>query len=548
MSNSRPNFRRWNQWFCLLAALAWPLTAAVAELPGTKLWEYDTGGTYLTAPALAENGMVYFCFTISNTVTGPGGNLLTHVAHKLSAILEDGSRQWEVVIPVRGNVVIGDGQTLFLSGKQSQATTIALPGGVTATTVTTTNGLFALNTDGTIRWQRPAPDDFALGADGNLNGIFLGRNVFATNSTNDPSGFTLAAIQPDGQPQWEIQSSSNSVGATGAVLSVSPSGVFHLAVLTPFSTTNVIPGPGGRSITTITSGAGPLNAIATETMGIRLLSTGRLFSSPVFSARGEALAPSRLLVTNLVVQTIALPGGGTTNVTTLQPGLSPQSSFCAFDSSGQLLWDSGVTSSNFSPAVVAADGTIYVGSVESNLYAISASGALKWQFAAGAAITASPALAGDGTIYFGTEAGMFYALTTNATVDWQFTVGGPICGAPVIGPTGVVYFGSDDGKLYAFQGWAALARSPWPMFRHDPTHTGRAFQVGLHSERPATNGTVQLRLNLEKNASYRLESSTNLVNWQPWTNVTSSTGGVLRVNAPINSGTERKFYRLQGTP
>jgi outer membrane protein assembly factor BamB len=47
--------------------------------------------------------------------------------------------------------------------------------------------------------------------------------------------------------------------------------------------------------------------------------------------------------------------------------------------------------------------------------------------------------------------------------------------APVIGPDGTLYVGSFDGHLYALRTDSpGLARSPWPMFRQNPQHTGAA--------------------------------------------------------------------------
>jgi eukaryotic-like serine/threonine-protein kinase len=60
------------------------------------------------------------------------------------------------------------------------------------------------------------------------------------------------------------------------------------------------------------------------------------------------------------------------------------------------------------PAV--ANGTVYVGSSDHNLYALdAASGALRWQFATGGRVTSSPAVAA-GPVYFGSFDSNLYAL------------------------------------------------------------------------------------------------------------------------------------------
>jgi hypothetical protein len=54
-----------------------------------------------------------------------------------------------------------------------------------------------------------------------------------------------------------------------------------------------------------------------------------------------------------------------------------------------------------------------------------------------------------------------------------FTAGESIEASPVLGPDGTVYVASQDGNLYALVSSSpCLAPSPWPMFRHDPRHTG----------------------------------------------------------------------------
>jgi len=51
-----------------------------------------------------------------------------------------------------------------------------------------------------------------------------------------------------------------------------------------------------------------------------------------------------------------------------------------------------------SPAI-GADGTIYIGSRDTNVYAINPDGSKKWEFATGGDVKSSPAIGADGTIY-----------------------------------------------------------------------------------------------------------------------------------------------------
>jgi outer membrane protein assembly factor BamB len=59
---------------------------------------------------------------------------------------------------------------------------------------------------------------------------------------------------------------------------------------------------------------------------------------------------------------------------------------------------------------VGADGTIYIGSWNGNLYAINPDGSLRWKFATGSTVDSSPAIGNDGSLYFGSEDHNLYAL------------------------------------------------------------------------------------------------------------------------------------------
>jgi outer membrane protein assembly factor BamB len=80
-----------------------------------------------------------------------------------------------------------------------------------------------------------------------------------------------------------------------------------------------------------------------------------------------------------------------------------------------------------------------------------ATGVQRWQFQTGAPIFSTPAIAADGTVYAGSLDGKLYALDgLTGAVKWAFQTGGPIEEAgPGIGPDGTVYVGSDDHKMYA---------------------------------------------------------------------------------------------------
>jgi hypothetical protein len=99
---------------------------------------------------------------------------------------------------------------------------------------------------------------------------------------------------------------------------------------------------------------------------------------------------------------------------------------------------------------VAADGTVYVGSVD-GLHALDGkTGAVKPGFPVVCGdVESAPAIGGDGTVFFGCEDHSFYAVSPSGAQRFKITTGARVTSSPAIGPDGSVYFVSDDGNLYA---------------------------------------------------------------------------------------------------
>ena len=102
-----------------------------------------------------------------------------------------------------------------------------------------------------------------------------------------------------------------------------------------------------------------------------------------------------------------------------------------------------------SPAI-GADGTVYVGSDDGNLYAVEPeTGAELWRFPAGGEIRSSPAVGSDGTIYFGSK-NVLHAVNARGVLKWSFNAGDYIFSSPAVSnESRVVYVGSSNGSLYA---------------------------------------------------------------------------------------------------
>jgi outer membrane protein assembly factor BamB len=150
---------------------------------------------------------------------------------------------------------------------------------------------------------------------------------------------------------------------------------------------------------------------------------------------------------------------------------------------------------------VYADGTIYFGGDDGNVYAVAAAdGRQRWKRATGGPVAATPAIAGD-TLYVGSYDGRFYALDARTgTARWKFATGGErrfeakglhgfqpaqqtiadpfdvFLSSPVLGG-GAVYFGSGDGHVYALD--AASGELRWTFATGDVVHASPAYADGV---------------------------------------------------------------------
>jgi outer membrane protein assembly factor BamB len=103
---------------------------------------------------------------------------------------------------------------------------------------------------------------------------------------------------------------------------------------------------------------------------------------------------------------------------------------------------------------IGADGTIYIGANNSNMYAVAPDGSMKWLFEAErelAGIWTTPVLSPDGSvIYFGANKGGVYAVNTrDGSRKWQFPVYGSIYASSVLDSRGVLYTGTTIEHVYA---------------------------------------------------------------------------------------------------
>lgn len=128
-----------------------------------------------------------------------------------------------------------------------------------------------------------------------------------------------------------------------------------------------------------------------------------------------------------------------------------------------LLWSYSTGGGVYSSPAMGADGTVYVGSNDGNLYAIKSDGSISWAYPMGGEVHSSPAIGADGTVYVGSDDGNLYAIDPggNLLPGWPYATGDAVYSSPAIGADGTVYVGSNDGNLYALDSGGNLLPG-WP--------------------------------------------------------------------------------------
>jgi outer membrane protein assembly factor BamB len=343
-------------------------------------WRYQTGDAVQSSAAVGADGTIYI-----------GSN-----DGYLYAIAPDGSLKWRYQTDdaVESSPAIGADGIVYFGSHDGH--------------------LYAINPDGTLRWRYPAGDPVrsspVIAADGT---IYVGSH-----------GGSLCAINPDGGLEWQHSTitspahpqlySSPAIGDDGTIY-ISTGRDDYLYAIHP---------DGSRKWD-------------------RFLGSEWGFSSPAIAADGSIHVGSDAGCLHVVRPdgTLAWP--------------------CA----GQIPSGSSVSSS---PAI-GPDGTVYVGVNSApagppystgyvlaiELVASDPVGVPRWSFPVDAAVNSSPAIDANGTIYVGANDGDLYAVKPDGTLDWKLPLNvpgqpaGAIGSSPAIGANGTIYVGSSDGHLYA---------------------------------------------------------------------------------------------------
>ena len=471
---------------------------------GTQKWAFPTFGGVFSSPAIGADGTVYVGSTDSN----------------LYAINPDGTQKW-----ILGAQDVGLPPTAVVSSPAIGVDGTIYVGADGPSSPESGGFLLAINPDGTLKWPFFTLNDVrsspAIGADGT---VYVGS--FDGN---------LYAINPDGTQKWAFQTSSGvfsspAIGADGTVyagslsfpsrfingslyaingssggLSNSPWPMFHHDVrhtgqdtsssggddhgndcgsATSVSVNSTRSGsietggdsdyfqvqaPSSGTLTVYTTGS-------TDTFGeLRNSACSVIASNDNSTSLNFRISQSVSSATYyVVVRHFSNFGTGsyTLNVefTASSSGADGTQKW-AFPTVGGVPTGRGVGSS---PAI-GADGTLYVGSDDHNLYGINPDGTQKWAFLTGtpllanAQIRSSPAIGADGTLYVGDDWCCLYAINPDGTQKWALDLFHQVFSSPAIGEDGTLYVGgllnlhaiNPDGTLkWTFPAGGLVTSSP----------------------------------------------------------------------------------------
>lgn len=111
-------------------------------------------------------------------------------------------------------------------------------------------------------------------------------------------------------------------------------------------------------------------------------------------------------------------------------------------STGVRVWRTGPFGPFSSSPTIGADGSVYVGNNDGNIYAFSSTGTLKWgrSLSTVNSVTSSPALSLDGSLVIvGCLNGVVYALASSTGAGvWNYTTGGQVTSSPAVSNDGCV--------------------------------------------------------------------------------------------------------------
>ncbi len=153
------------------------------------------------------------------------------------------------------------------------------------------------------------------------------------------------------------------------------------------------------------------------------------------------------------------------------------------------VYNSGNAILNSSPALDRT-GAAYFGTDIDGIHAVNPDGTVKWTYSPIRTFIAysSPAIAADGTVYIGTLGGTIEAISATGQPIKSYIAGREIVSSPLIRADGKLVYSSYDNFSYVIEIGQGPMDSAWPMHRGNPQRTGQA-KTATTTPTPTPNPT-----------------------------------------------------------
>ncbi len=181
----------------------------------------------------------------------------------------------------------------------------------------------------------------------------------------------------------------------------------------------------------------------------------------------------------------------------------------------------------YSGPIFATDGTIYIGSQTDELIAVNPNGTEKWRFDTDGDVNSTPAIGADGTIYVGSTGDDFFAFNPDGTVKWRKEYGKWAATVTALGEDGTVYFAGEGNNLNPTSGGVLIAYNPTDGTERWRTNLKSKVNHGGPSVAP--DGTIYLGGHDKELVAYNANDGT--IKWTYPTN-----GAIQGVPAIDNDG------------
>lgn len=135
---------------------------------------------------------------------------------------------------------------------------------------------------------------------------------------------------------------------------------------------------------------------------------------------------------------------------TIYIGDTAETAIMWFSADGDYISKRDTTLPTRSSPCVGADGKVYYGSDNFNVYAINPDGTQSWNFLTGAAVASSPVIDDDGNVYVTSHDYQLYSLSPTGTENWRVSQLDDSESSPLLTSDERVVVGSESGYLRGF--------------------------------------------------------------------------------------------------